>query len=210
MALEVLRQPRGDCSDREQQRGDADQRVAHGADVDDRADVGPQPAHHVAEEPAEAVLEQAGVVVGAGVLDLAGAQRRQHVGRAPTGLAQPEHQQGDEQSGYGDDHQCRSPSECRADEAAEPDAEAGTGEQHHLLDREGPASLVGRVVVAEQAGGRRLGHALAEPERRAHHDQHRESKRQRRLPRSAQTTRRPSCRWPRCGASDRPGSRPAR
>ena len=83
------------------------------------------------------------------VLDLAGAERGHQVGGAPLRLAQPEHEQRDEQAGEGDDHERRPPAERRADEPAEADAEAGAGEQHHLLDRERLAALVGRVVVAD-------------------------------------------------------------
>ena len=63
-----------------------------------------------------------------------------------------------------------------ADAAAEADADAGAGEQHDLLDRERLAALLRRVVVAEQAGGRRLGDRLAEAERRPHADEHREAR----------------------------------
>ena len=83
--------------------------------------------------------------------------------------------------------------------------------RHHLLDRERLPALLGRVVVAEQAGGRRLGDGLAEAEGRADADQHREAER-RRAPSGgeARPDRPPSGRWPGCGSSGRPGSRPAR
>ena len=43
--------------------------------------------------------------------------------------------------------------------------EAEADEQQALLNGEGEAPLVSRVVVAHQAGGRRLGNGLPEPER---------------------------------------------
>src|SRR5215207_972359 len=58
--------------------------------------------------------------------------------------------------------------------AAEPDADAGADDQHHLLDRERLPALVGRVVVAHEAGTRRLADGLAEAEERPEPDEHRE------------------------------------
>jgi hypothetical protein len=80
-------------------------------------------------------------------------------------------------SGDRDDDQRRPPAKSGADQSAEPDTETGAAEQHHLLDREGLASLVGRVVVADVAGGRRLGDGLPESERRSHRDEHRKADR---------------------------------
>jgi hypothetical protein len=49
-----------------------------------------------------------------------------------------------------------------AEDPAQGHAQAGAHEQHGHLDGEGLAPPLGRVVVADQAGGRRLGHGLAE------------------------------------------------
>ena len=76
---------------------------------------------------------------------------------------------------------------------AEPHADAGAGEQHHLLDRERLAALVGRVVVADEAGGGRLGDGLPEAEGGAHADEHREADGRRA---AAVMTDQPTTVWP--------------
>ena len=165
-ALVELREPRADARDGEHQRADADERVAQRRDLPDRAEVVAQPADHVADELAEAGLEQLdvldfGVVVRGARVDvhaIAGAALR---------FLQRVREARDDEARRADDEERGPPSELRADRAAERDAEPEPDEHHHLLVREDAAAPAGRVVVGEQARRRRFGDRLPEAEQRA-------------------------------------------
>jgi len=60
----------------------------------------------------------------------------------------------------------RPPPERGAHDAPDADADADAGQQQTLLHGERLAPLLLRVVVADQAGRRRLGDGLAEPQGR--------------------------------------------
>src|SRR5205823_4007716 len=100
-------------------------------------------------------------LVVAGVVD----GEMQPVAVPPSRLSEAVDSDGDQYAGGADDQERRSPPEGGPDEAAEAEAQPEPDEHEGLLNRERRAALVWRVVVGEQAAGRRLGDGLAESQR---------------------------------------------
>ena len=124
----------------------------------------------VADERPPALLEQAVGDIDMLVV-LAVEPEVESVGGAPRRLAQPVHGYRDQHTRRTDDEKGRPPPECGAHEPPDADAYADAGQQQALLHGERLPPLLLGVIVADEAGGRRLRDGLAEAEGRADGEQ---------------------------------------